>query len=286
MNDLRIEDARWAPVDIGKTLEKSWKTFMNAPVPWVLAALIYLVIFLVLFGIYFIGIFSLANTSPQSGGIYDPAAQPAASSSAGIGFFIFIAVIFSLVFFVILLQSVATYRCAAMAFNGQPIKVSSFFNFGGAGLPILTFFVVGLIIGIGYMLCFIPGIVAAIYLFFAYPAVLNMQNPTLQGALKASIAMFKANPGPTFLAMLFCVVINSVGQAVVFGTIIAVPLCALFSTLAFRSSVTGEFAMNAPYPQQMPPQQLPPQQYPPQYPPQQPGFGGPGPQDPPFPPQP
>ncbi|MDO4687292.1 MAG: hypothetical protein Q4A92_12180, partial [Corynebacterium sp.] len=240
MNDLRIEDARWAPVDIGKTWEKTWKTFTNAPVPWILGALAYIVVLFVLLIIYMVGLSALATTTSASGSMYDPAAQPVDSGAPGVGFFIFMFVMIVLFALWGVLFSININRCAAIAVNGGELKVSSFFKFERFGSLFGLMFAVALIVGVGYVLCIIPGLFAFAFLFFAPFAFFAMQNPSIGGAMRASVDMLKRNPGPTILAILFVQVISAVGQMVIFGAVVTMPLAAIFSTVAFRSSVTGD----------------------------------------------
>lgn len=289
MNDLRIEQAHWAPADINKTWDATWKKFSSSPVPWIVSSLIYTCIFVVLMVVYFIGVFALANTSPESGSLYDPAAPPATDAAPGIGFFVFIALIMIAFFVVAIMWMANVYRCATHAVLGGELTIGSFFKFERVG----GFFVIGLLVGlatfIGTLLCIIPGYIVAIFLGFAQVAFFNIQQPSVGNVFKASIEMVKRNPLASILVLLFCQVIAAVGQLVVFGAVITVPLAALFTTYAFRGSVLGDpvgfgaggpaghtgfggpagpagfGGQQPPYPPQQPP--YPPQQQEPPYPP-------------------
>ncbi|MDO5076231.1 hypothetical protein [Corynebacterium sp.] len=239
MNDLRLEEARWAPIDIGAVFNKSWSKFTSNPVPWILSSLIYCGIYFVLFAVYMIGVVSVASTSPESGSLYDPAAPPSNSAAPGIGFVLLMGFIIVAMMGTAFVWSANMYRCAALAINGEQLTVRSFFSGEGLGKYFVVNLCVGLVVVLGTFLCILPGFVAAFVLGFVPAAVFTIQQPSVSSTFKASIEMVKRNPGPAILALLMVQVINAVGQMVIVGIVVTLPLTALFTTYALRNSMIG-----------------------------------------------
>jgi hypothetical protein len=107
--------------------------------------------------------------------------------------------------------SLGIVRMALALVNGQPIEAGMAVPSGPMIVPYaITGILVGLAIGIGFVLCIIPGIIAAVFLIFSHFAVLD-ENLQAGDAIKRSIDLVKPQFGGVFGFMIVAFLINLVG---------------------------------------------------------------------------
>ncbi|OBF19977.1 hypothetical protein [Mycobacterium sp. ACS4331] len=130
--------------------------------------------------------------------------------------------------------------------NGVPVTFGSFFKPRRIGAYIVLGLIVGLITGIGFALCFLPGLIASLFLFFSTVALLD-RNLTPVDAIKASFNLVKNNFGQAFLVWLVSFVIVLVGLLLCgVGLLVAAPLALLFEIYAFRKLSGADVAPATP----------------------------------------
>jgi uncharacterized membrane protein len=98
--------------------------------------------------------------------------------------------------------------------------------------------VVGLIIGaletIGYMLCFVPGILVAFFTFFSSYFVAEGSSPV--DAIRESVNLVGSRLGDTFVLALLSILVLIAGViALLVGVLVAAPVVALAGAYAYRT---------------------------------------------------
>ncbi|MGP9680566.1 MULTISPECIES: hypothetical protein [unclassified Brachybacterium] len=96
----------------------------------------------------------------------------------------------------------------------------------GPGRVILTALLYGVIVFVGMLLLYIPGLIAAVLFMFAVPAALRGASPG--NALKESMTLVRANLGTSIVAYLVLMVITSVASAVMLPLLVLTPFMLLF----------------------------------------------------------
>ncbi|QKT06441.1 hypothetical protein HUN08_03975 [Gordonia sp. X0973] len=123
--------------------------------------------------------------------------------------------------------------------NGEKVTFGSFFQPRNVGAVIIGSILVGIITGIGLALCVLPGLIAAIFLYFTSVAIVdhNLSGPD---GLVASFNTVKANFGPALLTWLLAVITAVVGALLCgVGLLVAVPVAALLVAYAWRRLTGG-----------------------------------------------
>lgn len=95
----------------------------------------------------------------------------------------------------------------------------------GPGRVVTTAVLVLVIVMIGSVLLYLPGIIAAVLLFYAIPAALRGASPGQ--ALRESVATATSNLGVTIVGFLITMVASSIGGTLVVGFIAVIPFTVL-----------------------------------------------------------
>ena len=95
----------------------------------------------------------------------------------------------------------------------------------GPGRVVTTAVLVLVIVMIGSVLLYLPGIIAAVLLFYAIPAALRGASPGQ--ALRESVSTATSNLGVTIVGFLITMVVSSVGGTLVVGSIAVIPFTVL-----------------------------------------------------------
>jgi hypothetical protein len=129
----------------------------------------------------------------------------------------------------------------------QPAEFTDLFNGGSRFLPVLGVSVLlGIAIGLGMLLCIVPGILLALMWWPAYYLVVDDKAPVIESFSRAS-EITKGNWGTAFLVFLLAWVIGLVGiLALCIGIIFAAPLVLMLWTTAYLM-MSGQLPA---YPQQ------------------------------------
>ncbi|WP_235654085.1 hypothetical protein [Mycolicibacterium houstonense] len=126
--------------------------------------------------------------------------------------------------------------------NGTPVTVGSFFRPRNIGNVIIASVVASIIIGIGVILCIIPGFIAAIMLMFTTVAVVDRNLPGIEG-ITTSFEIAKANFGSVALTWLVTLAVGLAGALVCgVGLLVAYPLLTLITVYAWRRLSGGQVA--------------------------------------------
>jgi uncharacterized membrane protein len=126
--------------------------------------------------------------------------------------------------------------------NGQPVTIGSFFKPRNIGPVVLASLIVGVATGIGSVLCYLPGLVVALFTMFT-TFVLIDRNLAPIDAIKASIDIVKANIGQAILVYIVAGLIGAVGAiACGIGVIVSLPVSALFLAYSYRKLSGGQVA--------------------------------------------
>jgi uncharacterized membrane protein len=228
----------------------------------IVPALVYAVIVGVLYGIVYGLAFALAPSPVTTYDSYGSGFEYSASSSLGVAS-IAVLVLGGIVMLVAIAAIQSAYLGGVLdVANGQQVSIGSFFKPRMVGSVIIATVLIGIASAIG-SLCFILGIVIAIFTLFTTVAIVDRGLPPIDG-IKASIEIAKANFVQVLLTWLLAAVMLVVGALVCgIGLIVAVPVASLYVVYAYRRLTGGQVA--ALNPQPLPPG--PPQQFGP--PPQQ-----------------
>jgi uncharacterized membrane protein len=117
--------------------------------------------------------------------------------------------------------------------NGQPVTIGSFVKPRNIASVIITTLIVGILTGIGYFLCVLPGLVVAVFSMFAIVAVVD-RNLSPIDAIKASLNTVKDNLGPAVIAFLVILLIMLVGSICYIGLLVAFPVAQLLTVYTWR----------------------------------------------------
>lgn len=118
--------------------------------------------------------------------------------------------------------------------EGRPFTTAGVFKFQNIGNVIVTSLLVGAGTFVGYLLCFIPGIIFAFLSMYSLFFVVD-KNLSPVDAIKASIDLTKNNVGSAIIWYLVAVVIIFVGELACFvGLLVAIPVVLVGSAFTYK----------------------------------------------------
>lgn len=118
--------------------------------------------------------------------------------------------------------------------SGRRIAVGDFFKFPNLPNVFATALVVGILIGVGYSLFFLPGLIVQIFTTFAIIFALDRGFGPVE-AIKASIDLVKRNFVTVLLLMLAVYVVTAIGSALCgIGILVAYPIACLATVYVYR----------------------------------------------------
>ena len=232
-----------AAFSIGDALSWAWNKFTKNPAPLIVSMLVYSLIVGVIATIVEFGVLGLADTSMSSYSADDAGFSysynvtslgPASIAVLVIGYLVLLVVAAAI--------SSAQYVGLLGIADGQPTTIGSFFKPRYIGPMILLTLIVGVLVGIGYVLCVIPGLIVALFAMFAHPALVD-RNLSPIDAVKASIDIVKANVGQVILVWLVAGLIAAAGVlACGVGVLISGPVASLMLVYTYRRLSGGQVA--------------------------------------------
>ncbi|GED96984.1 hypothetical protein [Gordonia crocea] len=223
------------PYNIGDGFSWAFNKFGKNAGPLIIATLIYLIIVGVVYGIFYGIGFALADKETVYG-------TTTVSFGAGTFAVWIIGYLVTLVVGGYVLSSF--WNGILQITDGQQVSVGSFFQPRNVGNVIIATLLSGIIIGIGYALCVLPGLIAAIFLFFTVVAVVD-RNISGTAGLGASFNLVKENFGPAILTWLVVSIALAIGGAIcAIGLLVAGPVAGLLTAYAWRK-LTGGFVAPA-----------------------------------------
>ena len=144
------------------------------------------------------------------------------------------------------IATVGVYRAALRVTQGYAPSFADLLTVDRLGRYVAVQLLSALIIGIGILLCVLPGLVAGLFLQFAPLVVLDRAARPLE-AMAESARMVRRHLGPSLITGLLTVVVLLLGGAL-WGllTLVALPFAALFVSHMYRQlreePVTGPLA--------------------------------------------
>lgn len=216
---------------IGEILKKSWDLFQKNMNMFIVVALISLGLGLIPAIIMIIGVGSFSLFSVGSQLSTSSMATPFFGLFAGMGIITILLVAISLIFVSALVLGATNYA-VYNAINGN--KVTAWDNFKLALKKFWVFLgasvVVFLIVGVGFMLLFLPGIIALIMLVFTYYLIVA-EKLAVGKALTRSFELAKKNWVIILVMMLILMAIFGVLGAIPVVNFVVSALGSLFGTI-------------------------------------------------------
>jgi len=131
--------------------------------------------------------------------------------------------------------SLGIVRMALALVNGQPLEMSMAVPSGPMLVPYaITGVLVGLVIGVGLVICIIPGVIAAAFLLFAHFTVLD-EGLQAGDAMSRSIELVKPQFGGVLGFIVICFLINLVGALLCgLGLLVTWPLTIVAGAYVYK----------------------------------------------------
>jgi uncharacterized membrane protein len=226
------------PYSVGDAFNWAWNKFTKNAAALIVPALVYSLLVAVLVGIW-IAVLVVMAPEPDYSTYETPGMLDAFGGIGGI--------LVSLVFVIAMVVIVAAFQSAYVSglleiADGRPVEIGTFFRPRNLGSVLVAGLLVGIVVAIGYALCFIPGLIAAFLLIFTFVALLD-RNLAPIDAMKASFEIVKNNVGSVLLMYLCVIAIIFVGElACGIGVIVAAPVAGLFQVYTYRRLSGGQVA--------------------------------------------
>lgn len=216
--------------DLGAALRFAGRALLRSPLALLGAGALYLLLMVVVIlaatALAVLLVIAAIGSSPTAGGELT-AAQTLLVFAVSIG------VVLVALPVAVLWQSGAARAGGVLLEGGRP-------GFGqgmiGPGRVILTAVLVLVLITIGSLLLYLPGLIASVLLMYAIPASLRGASPG--AALKESFSLARAHLGTTVVGFLVVTAASYVGGLVVIGIIASIPFTVLFQ-LALYERLSG-----------------------------------------------
>lgn len=202
--------------DLGGALQFAGNALLRNPVAFLIAGLIYSVVAFVLIAAamgFVVMIPQLEQTAPSD----------TADLGAILTFYGIVLVGALLTVPVTLLWQTGSARAGGLILDGGRPSIGQ--AMAGPMRIFLTALLVGVIIVVGTILLYIPGLIATVMLMFAIPAAVRGASPG--AAIKESFTLAKNNLGTTIVTYLVLTVITSVASMLVITVIALVPFAVL-----------------------------------------------------------
>jgi uncharacterized membrane protein len=232
--------------NVGDAFSWAWSKFSKNAAPLIVATLVYMVILGAVYGIAYGLAITLAPApestymSTGSGVFYSYSAGFGAAS-------ILVLVVGYIALLVVGAVAASAFTSAVLQIaDGRDMTIGDFFKPRNVGNVIVATLIVGVLTGIGYALCVIPGIIVGFLLMFTVVALLD-RNISATEAIRASLQVTKDNFGPAILAYLIIIVLVAIGAAVCgLGLLVTGPLEILFTVYTWRLLSGGQVAPATP----------------------------------------
>lgn len=125
-------------------------------------------------------------------------------------------------------------RAALAITYGEQIEMKTLFAIDELGQVILTALIVGVASAIGFILCYIPGLVVMVFTSFAMHFVIDKRLPAVE-AIKASVELVNRNLGTMVVLVIAGYVANTIGSLLCgVGLLVSIPVVFIANTYAYR----------------------------------------------------
>lgn len=205
--------------DLGAALSFTGNALLRNPVTYLISGLVFCVIYLVIGGGGLVGGF-FALFAVMGG----PSASDTEGFAGMLAFYgVFLVAMLLTVPFGLLWQSGAARAAGIVREGGRPSIGQAMV---GSKRVILTALLYGLVVIVGMLLLYIPGLIAGVLFMFAIPAAVRGASP--MEAMKESLALSKANLGTTIVSYLVIMVITSIASMIILPILVLTPFIMLF----------------------------------------------------------
>lgn len=215
--------------DLGAALTFTGRTLLRNPAAYLLPALLYSVLIVVIIlAAVLAGGFTIAAMAESAG----YAAEPSFADLALV-YAIIIGISLLAAPLSVLWQSGAAHAGAVVLDGGRPSTGQAL---AGPMRVFLTALLTGAIIAVGTLLLYLPGLIAAVVLFYAVPAAARGASPV--HALRQSVRLATTKPGTTIVAYLVMMVVSSIAGLLPILLVVLIPAYVLFQ-LGMYERVSG-----------------------------------------------
>jgi hypothetical protein len=232
------------PFSVTDAYSYGWKKFTENWQPYVLALVVFAVVGGVLYGIYYaiLGLFgAFAADTAEGSFTVDPVTgeliYSGGSGLGGAGLFggLILFGLLSLAFAIYgWIVQAAIIRGTLATSAGQPVDFKTFFATDKIGAIIGGGVLVGIMTSIGFVLCYLPGVVVMFLSQYFMFFILDRQLGVID-SIKASWSFVFNNLGPLILVFLLGLVAYFVGAMLCgVGLLAAIPVIVLAQTYAYR----------------------------------------------------
>lgn len=233
-----------AQPDIGAGFSWAWAKFQANAVPLVVSTLIIGALAAVAYLIVYLPLLALVGGGGGEISV-DPVTGEITGFSTGPGFIVTTLVgAIGLFVLLIVVQGIGSnlVRMALKIADGEEVAVGDLFSFPRGSTTFVTALLLALGTAVGYLLCFLPGILFAWGAAFTF-AFFYDKGLAPVDAVKASFSLFKDNLGPAILTVLLGGLIASAGVLLCFvGVLVSAPIAQLFIVHQYRSITGGRIA--------------------------------------------
>ena len=223
---------------IGDALTWAWQKFARNAVPLLVATLVFGLLLIVL---NMLSSQLLQAVSPEASTVTEIGDSLLESTTRAISGAGIAALILSSLVQIVVSGVVASayYGGLVDIANGQPVTVGSFFRPRNVVSVVIASLIVGILTGIGVVLCILPGLLVTVFTLFSTVAIVDRNLSPIDG-IKASIDITKAHFGKLLLAWLMSVALLAVGALLCgVGLLVTAPLAYLFVVYTYRTLSGG-----------------------------------------------
>lgn len=207
MNEIKIEDIL---KDAWNGFKENWQQLL------LMSALVLLLPMIICIGLMYGGIFAMA-ASHQSGG--------AVFALMGVLYLVLLAV---------MIVGTGFYKVSFLIYQGKKVQFSDIWMSMGTYLKVLGLFIIMLLgVGLGSILCVLPGLAVAFFFSLSINILIEDSNKGVIDAIKESCSLVKANWQPVLFSMLICMLVNAALGSTGIGSIISMPAMTLITTALY-----------------------------------------------------
>lgn len=219
------------PWDVGSAVSYGWAKFQANMGQMIIASLAIFAAFAVFTLLYIFAIIPASSSGCEIDGSGDLDCSDGWPFILTFGIVAFLGVLFFVFAQVI---GAGLIREALGVTEGRAFTTAGVFKFENIGNVIVTSLLVGAGTFVGYLLCFIPGIIFAFLSMYSLFFVVD-KNLSPVDAIKASIDLTKNNVGSAIIWYLVAVVIIFVGELACFvGLLVAIPVVLVGSAFTYK----------------------------------------------------
>ncbi len=125
-------------------------------------------------------------------------------------------------------------RAALAITDGRQIELRTLLAIDELPQVLLTALIVGVASAIGFILCYIPGLVVMLFTSFAMHFVIDRRMAAVD-AIKASVELVNRNLGTMILLLIAGYVANTIGSLLCgIGLLVSIPVVIIANTYAYR----------------------------------------------------